>query len=453
MLICRFGLEINLIFQQNSLVFSEIKNSEFIIKKYFDLKRIIRYNYKKGWFMKILVADDDFTTIRILSVMLEQEGFELVLAEDGLTALDILQQEDSPKIAVLDWRMPGLTGIEVIKELRKNQKDYVYCILLTAKTEKQDFEEGFNAGADDFLTKPINNSSIKQRLNVAKRIVQYELNEKQMRTEILNYANSMKELAEERAKQLIHADRLATLGTLAAGIAHEINNPTTFIAGNIQSLEKYWDVMIQKGCLSETDDRQIALITEHFPKIISGIRSGVKRITKIVSSLKSYARQDLEIKKENFNISEVIDDSLEICYNKIKYNVKVEKNIPETIVSAFGDRYQIEQVLINLITNAADAMGGRENSRILISCKQLDNRIKLEVKDNGPGIGEDIINKIFNPFFTSKSRHDNTGLGLSISKSIIEEHGGQLNAENLPEGGAVFSFSVPVSVDKVKESV
>lgn len=395
--------------------------------------------------MKILIADDDLTTRKILSLTLSKEGFEPIAVEDGLSALEILKQEDSPKITILDWQMPGLTGIEVLKELRKFQKDYVYCILLTARSDAQDFKVGFEAGTDDFLTKPIDSELIKQKLNVAKRIIQYEIDAKQMQDELLNYANSMKDLAEDRAKQLVHADRLATLGTLAAGIAHEINNPTTFIAGNVQSLEKYWDVIVQKGYLANTNDQQINLILEHVPKMVSGMRSGVKRITKIVSSLKSYARQDLVITKESFDIKEVVEEALEICHNKIKYNVKVETNIPESLPFAFGDKYQIEQVLINLIANASDAMSGRQNSKLIISALASDSMIQMEVKDNGPGIKEDIFNKIFNPFFTSKGRHDNTGLGLSISRSIIEEHGGQLNAKNNPDGGAVFYFTIPIN--------
>lgn len=395
--------------------------------------------------MKILIADDDFVTRKILSSTLTQEGFEPIAVEDGSAALKILQQENCPKIAILDWQMPGLTGIEVLKELRKCQDYYVYCILLTARSEAEDFKIGFDAGTDDFLTKPIDTSLIKQKLNVAKRIIQYEINEGQMRSEIVKYADSMKELAEERAKQLVHADRLATLGTLAAGIAHEINNPSTFIAGNAQSLEKYWEALIQKGFFSETKDQQVDVILEDFPKMISGIRSGVKRITKIVSSLKSYARQDLTIKKSPFDINEVVEEALEICHNKIKYNITVEKNIPDSVPFAFGDKYQIEQVIVNLITNAADAMNGKKNARLLISCQKNENMVQMEVKDSGPGISEDIINKIFNPFFTSKGRQDNTGLGLSISKSIIEEHGGQLNVKNAPEGGAVFYFSIPVA--------
>jgi len=408
---------------------------------------------EEGWTMKILIADDDFVTRKILSSTLTNDGFETVVVEDGDEALEILRQDNSPKIALLDWEMPGLTGIEVLKELRKCQDYYVYCILLTAKSDVEDLKMGFEAGADDFLTKPVDKLLIKQKLNVAKRIIQYEINEKEMQSEIVNYAISMKALAEERAKQLVQADRLATLGTLAAGIAHEINNPTTFISGNAQSLEKYWEVLIQKGCFSNTEDRQISLILEHFPKIISGMRSGVNRITKIVSSLKSYARQDLVITKRPFEIREVVEDALEICCNKIKYNITVEKNMPESIAFAFGDKYQIEQVLVNLIANAADAMKGQKNSRLWISSRQHDNMIQVDVRDNGPGINEDIIDKIFDPFFTSKSRNDGTGLGLSISKSIIEEHNGQLGVKKATEGGSVFSFSIPIAENYSEENV
>jgi len=411
------------------------------------------YEYKEGWIMEILIADDDLVTRKILSTILTKEGFDTTVVEDGNAALKIIQQDDSPKIAILDWQMPGMTGIEVLKELRKCKDYYVYCILLTVKSDADDFKTGFDAGVDDFLTKPINTLLLKQKLKVAKRIIQYELNEKQMKAEIVNYANSMKALAEERAQQLAHSVRLATLGTLAAGIAHEINNPTTFIAGNAQSLERYWEALIQKGCLSETQDKQVALILEHFPKMISGIRAGVKRITKIVSSLKSYARQDLVINKSPFDINDVIEEALEICNNKIKYNITIEKNIPESIAFAFGDQYQIEQVLVNLITNAADSMNEQKKARLLISCQLQDNMIQVSVQDNGPGISEEIVHKIFDPFFTSKGRHDSTGLGLSISRSIMEEHNGQLNVKNAPGGGAIFSFSIPVAEDYSKEAV
>lgn len=396
--------------------------------------------------MEVLVADDDSITRNILSSTLTKEKFEPVMAEDGAVALEILKQNNSPKIAIIDWQMPKLTGIEVLQEIRSLKNSYIYCILLTARSEAEDFKAGFNAGADDFLTKPIDTLLIKQKLNVAKRIIQYEINEKQMQSELLNYANSMKALAEERAKQLCHADRLATLGTLAAGVAHEINNPTTFISGNVQSLEKYWEVLIQKGCFIDPEDKQISLILEHFPKIISGIRSGVKRISKIVSSLKSYARQDVLTKEKNFDVKAVIDEALELCYNKVKF-INVEKNVPENNVFAFGDQYQIEQVIVNLLTNAVDAMNVKENPKIVISCKQKDNIIQVEIKDNGPGIKEEIIHKIFDPFFTSKSINESTGLGLSISKSIIDKHSGHLDVQNHPDGGAVFTFSIPMAVE------
>jgi len=183
--------------------------------------------------MKILLAEDDRTTRLILAATLKKMGHEIILAENGTIAWELIQQPDAPKTVILDWVMPGLDGHEVCKRIRSLSLPYRYIIMQTSKDSKEDIDSGFAVGVDDYLTKPLNPEALRHKLHVAERVLKYEY-------KLESYASQMESLAKERAKQLMHADRMATLGMLSAGVAHEINNPLTFISGNAQILEKAW---------------------------------------------------------------------------------------------------------------------------------------------------------------------------------------------------------------------
>jgi signal transduction histidine kinase len=393
--------------------------------------------------MKILIADDDFIARKTLSSIISGEGLECVVVEEGISALRELSKPNSPTIAILDWEMPGLNGIEVIKNLRKMKKKYAYCILLTAKSDPKDVETGFDAGADDFMSKPPDITLIRQKLTVAKRIMQYEANKQASQRELEKYAAHMKNLAEDRARQLVHADRLATLGTLSAGMAHEINNPATFISGNIQTINKCWKMLLDKFDLAESSDPQVQYIREEFPKMTEGILTGVHRISKIVSSLKSFSKQEKSFHRDFFDMEEAINESFNLCQNAVKYNIDVKTSFAPDLPQGYGDQKQIEQVLVNLITNAADSMSQLDTGKLTVECFLENNMLKTCIKDNGTGIRKYIADKIFNPFYTTKGRTNGTGLGLSISRSIIEEHGGKLNYSPLPQGSK-FCFTLPI---------
>lgn len=398
--------------------------------------------------MRVLIADDDFITRKTISSMIALIGFDCCVENDGKSALNTLLSSDSPPIAVLDWQMPGMDGIDIIKELRKQRNDYIYCILLTGRSEPEDIEAGFAAGADDFIIKPANLSSINHRLNVARRIMEYDIKTKSMQNELNNYAVSMKELAEERARQLIHADRLATLGTLSAGLAHEINNPATYIVGNVQIMKKSWQRLLEKIDIPE--DTQSQYILNEFPKMLDDISSGIERITKIVASLKQYYKNNSSGRKILFNINEAIEESLEICRSRLSKNIRIEKILAEDLPDIKGEKNQIEQVIINLINNALDAMEKKSDKKLEIISEQKNDSIWFYLYDNGSGIPRNIMSKLFNPFFSTKGSQNGTGLGLSISKSIIEGHGGELKCISL-DNGTCFYFSIPYNRTDTKE--
>lgn len=406
--------------------------------------------------MRALVADDEVTNRILLKRLMARWGYDVTVADNGTQAWEVLRGADAPKLAVLDWQMPGMDGVEICARLKRQPVSaYVYTVLVTHKAAKEDLATGLDAGADDFLRKPFDPEELRSRLGVARRVIEYDKKLEESRCLLETYAREMQVLAEERAEQLVHADRMATLGMLSAGVAHEINNPATFISGNAQTLNRFWEdvapiVAAQKEDLPQDLAGKVAFILEEFPSALSGIQSGVSRITKIVKGLKTYARHEKPT-HELCSASECIERSIELCgfqLANLGVNVDFRRELGDG--TFLGDRQQIEQVLVNLLVNAADAMESSEGAEVKVWVENDGEQVALCVQDNGPGIPETILEKVFNPFFTTKAAGKGTGLGLSICSRIASDHRGTLSAENLAESSGVrFRLSLPARTKEV----
>ncbi len=395
--------------------------------------------------MHILIAEDDDVSRSMLVMLLRGRGYSIDVAADGGAAWEMLQAVEAPKLVILDWMMPVMDGLDVCRRLRERSgDDYTYVIMQTAKATAADMKAGYAAGVDDYLVKPIDLQDLLQRLRVGERILAYEARQREARREIAAFAVDMQHLAEERAKQLVHADRLVTLGTLSAGIAHEINNPSTFVAGNAEMIEKAW-TLLEPRIDNADANPQVAFMCEEMPAMLRGIREGIERITRIVGSLKQFARQDVRRSKP-FSWCAMMDNALTLCASFLKGRIKLELDIPEGMPMLIGDDRQIEQVVVNLLSNAADALQGRSDARIRVAIKVDGGLARITVADNGPGVSKAVAERIFDPFFTTKPEGRGTGLGLSICRTIIEAHGGVLCLATAPEGGAVFTFTLPLAV-------
>ena len=403
--------------------------------------------------MKVLIADDDAATRLLLSSLLSRWGHDVVQAPNGDDAWAILQEPESPRVAVLDWIMPGLTGVAICKLLaRRRNASFTYVMLLTSKAEREDMVEALEAGAHDFLIKPVDPSELRSRLGVGIRILQYENTLAMKNRELERYTLHLEALAQERAKQLVHADRMATLGMMSAGIAHEINNPTSFISGNIQTLERFWPEIMRTideniPIVDETRAERLRFILEEMPKLVAGMRNGVARISRIVKGLKIFAHQDTgELKP--CDINECIAQALELCNNKLKNKVIVETFFAEGMPSIVGDMQQLEQVFVNLIVNAADALEDRPDAKIVITTSQEVAAFRITVQDNGRGIPERILKDIWKPFYTTKEVGKGTGLGLPIVLGIIESHKGTITVENTQPNGTCFTIVLPLRTEE-----
>ncbi|MFW5857095.1 MAG: PAS domain-containing sensor histidine kinase [Planctomycetota bacterium] len=261
------------------------------------------------------------------------------------------------------------------------------------------------------------------------------------------YATEMESLAADRARALVHADRLASIGTLAAGVAHEINNPVSYIAGNVDLLRESWPAAaegIRRGLDRAGDAREdLQFLLEEMPPILDSFLDGVDRIRGIVNSLRGYAAKGT-LATEGFDLADCIRQALVLCHNRLKYKHTVEIDLPDRAVPVRGSAQRMEQVFINLFLNAADAMEPQGGGTLHVGLAATEAGARVAVRDTGPGLPETEVGLIWDPFYTTKAEGEGTGLGLAISRTIVEEHGGRIAAENAPDGGAVFTIDLPL---------
>ncbi|MCK5171837.1 MAG: response regulator [Planctomycetes bacterium] len=404
--------------------------------------------------MKVLIAEDDLVTQMALEKNLKEWGYTVLLAENGEQAWQAVQEHE-PRLAIFDWMMPGMDGLELCKRIRRQQNtSYIYTILLSSKTETDDLIAGLDGGADDYITKPFDTGVLRSRMVAGARVIEYERLLAAKNAQSQSYIAEMEKLAEDRAKQLIHSEKMATVGLLSAGIAHEINNPTTFIAGNVQILEKMWDdiaPILCKQAENAKDPRpKLELILEEMPKMVSDMQNGVKRISNIVRGLKTFCRKE-QVATDDCNVNTCIEQALLLCHNTVKKNITVEQELAEDLQEITAEFQQIEQVLINLFVNAADAMDEKGHGTLSVRTRTRENTVVIEVGDTGPGIPQDVLDKIWEPFFTTKPINKGTGLGLFVVCGVIEKHDGRITVENKPAGGALFTITLPASSQGEKQ--
>jgi two-component system NtrC family sensor kinase len=265
-------------------------------------------------------------------------------------------------------------------------------------------------------------------------------------------ASKVSSIIEELTNELIHSARLATLGTLSASVAHEINNPMAFISSNVQTLDRYWSVaapFLEKELLSSPDDRQLKFVLDETPISLARILDGVKRVSKIVSHLKSFS---LWKRGENkpVDINACIDQALLLLSSVNENRIAIERKLPPDLPKVNGDMQQITQVFTNIMTNAIHAMqDNNESPQMILSAVVESEHLQLLIEDNGSGISEGESHKIWDPFYTTKNREIGTGLGLSICKKIIESHEGEISLDNRTEGGARCKIRLPRSQEVI----
>ncbi len=259
-------------------------------------------------------------------------------------------------------------------------------------------------------------------------------------------------------QQLVQADKLASIGQLAAGVAHEINNPVGYIFSNFTTLQSYFDQLFmlldayQQAETQMGDPAPLRALRERIdldylrqdiPALMTESREGIVRVRHIVQDLKDFSRVDANQEWVWSNLHRGIDSTLNIVCNEVKYKADVIKH--------YGDipdiqclPVQINQVVMNLVVNAAHALGAERGCITVSTGRDGEEHVWIEVADNGCGIPPEIVQRIFDPFFTTKAVGNGTGLGLSVSYGIVKKHGGRIEVESEPGRGSRFRVCLPI---------
>lgn len=250
-------------------------------------------------------------------------------------------------------------------------------------------------------------------------------------------------------RQLLQADKLASLGQLVSGIAHEINNPNTFIRGNIHIIQEAMNdifPILDKHAKARPDFKIARLnydiFRKHIPILIDDMVGGSDRIKGIVEGLRKFARRDEGLLNENVNINIITEACLRLADNQVRRTADVKVNFAPDLPTVVGNSQKLQQVIVNILINASQAV---EKSRGTIHvATSFDNKeVVLQIKDDGKGIEEKTLGQIFDPFYTTKRHHGGTGLGLSIAYGIVKEHRGTIEVESRVGMGTTFSIHIP----------
>ncbi len=255
-------------------------------------------------------------------------------------------------------------------------------------------------------------------------------------------------------QQLVHSEKMASLGRLVAGVAHELNNPISFVYGNTAALKRYADRLARYLAAIHADiprDEREALrrelridrLLDDLPSLIDGTVEGAERTRDIVDALKRFSATDRD-ERRAFDLVEVIERAVQWVCKAADNQFEVKLNLPAAMM-VLGSPGQVQQVVMNLVQNAADATENARERRLEVSGHVEETEAVAEFRDSGPGIPAENLDKLFDPFFTTKPVGRGTGLGLAISYGIVERHGGTLTAGNHPQGGALFRLRLPLA--------
>lgn len=559
--------------------------------------------------MKVLVAEDDNVSRLLLASTLKNAGHDVVTVTHGEDAWRVLNEPDAPRFALLDWGLDGLDGVEICRRVRARGAPYVYVILVTTRTNKEDLVEAFRSGADDFIGKPFDKDELSARIRAGERILNLEeslqdaqlallsdISERKATEALLNAEKQVLELLAQNAplpdvldciccraeelvdgalcmvrvvspdgadltaaaaptlpapflaacsripiaphatscgaaahlgerydaidisiddrwtqwrdaaaaaglvacsstpvvgasgrviatvafffrkvgslepkylrsldravtlvriaierqqveSKLLLAERMASVGTLAAGVAHEINNPLAYIFGNIA----YVNGAIGRAEPVTGGARILDQATaEEMVQALDEALDGAQRVRNIVSDLRTASRAD-DQGLGPVDLRQVLDVAIRITNNLMRHSARLVVDLDE-VPTVQANESRLGQVFVNLLANAAQAMPERDTSlnEIRVRSRSEGGNAVVEVTDNGSGMSRETIRRIFDPFFTTKAVGVGTGLGLSICHSIVTAVGGTITVDSVVGVGTTFRVSIPVPAVEAK---
>ena len=370
--------------------------------------------------MRTLVVDDSSSIRGLLQALLRERDHEVTAvgsAEEGLEA----HLERPFELMLVDWTLPGMSGLDLCRAVRAEPGgEHVVILLITGRNKAEDLSTVLDAGASDYLSKPIDPEILGTRLLIAERA-------------IADVARRETE-RQDMESRLAFADRMASVGTLTAGVAHELNNPLMYVLSNLHLTREELDAGDEAGWI----DRARQQLDEAI--------EGATRMQHIVRDLKTFSRIDDE-QRGNVSLRGVLESSINMCWNEIRDRAVLERDF-RAAPAVDANESRLGQVFLNLLINAVQAMPERPTDANRITVRTMtddEGWAVVEVADNGTGIEADRVSRVFEPFFTTKSVSEGTGLGLSICRSIVRKAGGTIAVKSVAGEGTTFVVRLPPS--------
>jgi signal transduction histidine kinase len=376
----------------------------------------------------VLIADDEPDIRRFLRM--QMDNVDVIEASDGAEALELARLR-RPQLALLDHMMPELDGVEVCKGIRENHSTRgIAVIILTARADEQTKLSALQAGANDFLTKPFSTAELALRLENQISMARIRREMADLNTELQAALEQIK----ENEVLMVRNEKLSALGRMSAGIIHEINNPLNYAGAGIHALATF------TRNLPEADRAD-------FEDVLKDIREGVERVSQIVIDLRQFTRDD-NATSGDVDLAEVISRARRMVGHQVGKEIEFNLSAPEHALIS-GNPNQLVQVFINLFQNSIDAIHQRLEAqggapgKIDIMLEPAGEGWVVTAADNGIGIPPEDLQKIFDPFFTSKDVGKGMGLGLSITHQILQAHRAVVDVVSLPGQYTRFSISFP----------
>jgi signal transduction histidine kinase len=405
----------------------------------------------------VLVVDDQAFNLVVAQAAL-MSTYRVLTASTGTEALEIVASDEPPDLVLLDISMPEMDGFEVLERLRALPSTReIPVIFLTAHQDAEREQRGFELGAVDFIHKPFRPvvalSRIRAQLEARAARDLLRSNNRQLAGEVESGVHAL----EQAQLRLVHAEKLAAMGHLAAGIAHEVRNPVSFIDLNLQCLTTYaadlcalvdaYERVLGADPGSLDDARALRrsidyeFVREDLGTLLADSKEGAARVKNIVRNLGDFSRVG-DVDWTEVNLHERLDATLSLARMELRGRCTIEKRYGALpLVRCLPS--QLDQVFLNLLVNASQAV--EANGNLVISTRRAgDLAVEVAIADDGVGMPAEVAARAFEPFFTTKPVGQGTGLGLSISAGIVAKHGGTIRVESEPGRGTTFTVTLPI---------
>ncbi len=379
-----------------------------------------------------LIVDDSRTIRQLLTTILSPDHDCMVFG-DVPTAFEAALRRQ-PDIIISDVVMEPLDGYEFCRRVRAEPSlKQIPFVLLTSETDPDGRAEGLELGADDYLSKPVRSRELLARTRSLLKL--REAHSEIMRQKVsIALAHDELMLAQ---RQLLASEKLATLGTLAAGVAHEINNPLGFVLSGINELVSTATELAALGPGASAARKGLVI---DLREIRSDVLVGIERIRTVVQDL-GLLSHDLELPPVSLDVGSEIERSLAIAVSKLE-SVALTRDLSEGVRVCVTPGY-ITQIILNLVENAVDAVKASKRPQITVRSRIVASGAEITVIDNGCGIPLDVLPRVFEPFFTTKPAGAGTGLGLSVCYSLARRLGGGLAVQSAVDKGTTFTLLIP----------